>query len=151
MVQCETCGNEYDKAFVVTLAERSHTFDSFECAIHTSYLGTFVCSLSLQDRRTQCRSQRRNVLLRPLRTCEWRRRRTRPRLSDSIHRLDPFVHHGFGERSIVFRCNSITCFKQSDSLRMRTYAWRRSAGETRCDDRQTPLYGPRPSWLEGSY
>ena len=35
MAQCETCGNEYDKAFVVTLAGRSHTFDSFECAIHT--------------------------------------------------------------------------------------------------------------------
>ena len=25
MAQCETCGNEYDKAFVVTLAGRSHT------------------------------------------------------------------------------------------------------------------------------
>ena len=35
MARCETCGNEYDKAFVVTLAGQSHTFDSFECAIHT--------------------------------------------------------------------------------------------------------------------
>ena len=31
---CETCGNEYDKAFEITLAGQSHTFDSFECAIH---------------------------------------------------------------------------------------------------------------------
>ena len=33
MAQCETCGNDYDKAFTVTLAGASHTFDSFECAI----------------------------------------------------------------------------------------------------------------------
>jgi len=35
MAQCETCGNEYDKAFEVILQGRSHTFDSFECAIHS--------------------------------------------------------------------------------------------------------------------
>ena len=35
MAQCEVCGNEYDKAFQVTMAGGdSHTFDSFECAIH---------------------------------------------------------------------------------------------------------------------
>ena len=28
------CGNDYDKAFTVTAAGRTHTFDSFECAIH---------------------------------------------------------------------------------------------------------------------
>jgi phage terminase large subunit GpA-like protein len=33
MAQCETCGNEYDKAFQVVLANTSYTFDSFECAI----------------------------------------------------------------------------------------------------------------------
>lgn len=31
--QCETCGNEYDKAFVVRRGGEEHTFDSFECAI----------------------------------------------------------------------------------------------------------------------
>lgn len=35
MARCETCGNEYDKAFSVTVGGRSHIFDSFECAIHT--------------------------------------------------------------------------------------------------------------------
>ncbi|GAA5142298.1 hypothetical protein GCM10023213_28000 [Prosthecobacter algae] len=30
---CETCGNVYDKAFTVTLQGKTHTFDSFECAI----------------------------------------------------------------------------------------------------------------------
>lgn len=34
MAQCEVCGNEYDKAFEVTVAGARHTFDSFECAIH---------------------------------------------------------------------------------------------------------------------
>jgi hypothetical protein len=33
MARCETCGNDYDKAFQVTLNGTSHTFDSFECAI----------------------------------------------------------------------------------------------------------------------
>jgi Rieske Fe-S protein len=33
MKKCETCGNEYDKAFEVVKAGKSHTFDSFECAI----------------------------------------------------------------------------------------------------------------------
>ncbi len=34
MATCELCGNDYDKSFQVTMAGRSHTFDSFECAIH---------------------------------------------------------------------------------------------------------------------
>lgn len=34
MAVCETCGNDYDKAFTVTLQGATHTFDSFECAIH---------------------------------------------------------------------------------------------------------------------
>ena len=34
MPQCEVCGNEYDKAFDVTIGGETHTFDSFECAIH---------------------------------------------------------------------------------------------------------------------
>lgn len=32
--QCEVCGNQYDKAFQVVVQGKSHTFDSFECAIH---------------------------------------------------------------------------------------------------------------------
>lgn len=36
MAVCELCGNDYDKAFQVTLPSGDkHTFDSFECAIHT--------------------------------------------------------------------------------------------------------------------
>ena len=33
MGRCETCGNDYDKAFQVTLGGKQYTFDSFECAI----------------------------------------------------------------------------------------------------------------------
>ncbi len=35
MAQCEVCGNEYDKAFGVVVGGTKHTFDSFECAIHS--------------------------------------------------------------------------------------------------------------------
>ena len=34
MAVCEVCGNNYDKSFVVIVDNQSHTFDSFECAIH---------------------------------------------------------------------------------------------------------------------
>jgi hypothetical protein len=35
MAKCDVCGNDYDKAFQVVSAQgSSHTFDSFECAIH---------------------------------------------------------------------------------------------------------------------
>ena len=35
MARCEVCGNDYDKAFqVVTPGGGTHTFDSFECAVH---------------------------------------------------------------------------------------------------------------------
>jgi hypothetical protein len=34
MAKCEVCGNEYDKTIEITRDGESHTFDSFECAIH---------------------------------------------------------------------------------------------------------------------
>lgn len=33
-MKCEVCGNDYDKAMQVTIGGATHTFDSFECAIH---------------------------------------------------------------------------------------------------------------------
>jgi hypothetical protein len=33
-MQCSVCGNDYDKAFQVIVGGHTHTFDSFECAIH---------------------------------------------------------------------------------------------------------------------
>ena len=35
MAICEVCGNDYDKSFEITQGDESHTFDSFECAIHS--------------------------------------------------------------------------------------------------------------------
>lgn len=35
MARCEVCGNDYDKSFEVVAAGARHTFDSFECAIHS--------------------------------------------------------------------------------------------------------------------
>lgn len=34
MAACEVCGNDYDKSFDVMMDGETHTFDSFECAIH---------------------------------------------------------------------------------------------------------------------
>jgi hypothetical protein len=33
MARCSVCGNDYDKAFTVTLGGQTRTFDAFECAI----------------------------------------------------------------------------------------------------------------------
>jgi hypothetical protein len=33
MARCEVCGNDYDKSFQVVMRGRTHTFDSFECAV----------------------------------------------------------------------------------------------------------------------
>ena len=33
MPRCDTCGNDYDKAFQVVKDGKTYTFDSFECAI----------------------------------------------------------------------------------------------------------------------
>ena len=35
MARCEICGNDYQRAFQVIMAGKTHTFDSFECAIHS--------------------------------------------------------------------------------------------------------------------
>ena len=34
MAKCEVCGNDYHLSFEITTAGATHTFDSFECAIH---------------------------------------------------------------------------------------------------------------------
>lgn len=34
MPRCEICGNDYDKAMEISRGGETHTFDSFECAIH---------------------------------------------------------------------------------------------------------------------
>ncbi|MBI4500656.1 MAG: hypothetical protein HY700_05795 [Gemmatimonadetes bacterium] len=34
MARCDLCGNDYQRAFQITMAGRTYTFDSFECAIH---------------------------------------------------------------------------------------------------------------------
>ena len=55
MPQCETCGNEYDKAFQVTMGGETHTYDSFECAIHAlapvcEHCGIRIVGHGLEDK-----------------------------------------------------------------------------------------------------
>jgi hypothetical protein len=62
---CETCGNDYDKAFQVRLNGKDHIFDSFECAIQAlapkcPHCGTRVVGHGSRERR-------QDLLLRSLR------------------------------------------------------------------------------------
>ena len=47
MAQCEACGNEYDKSFEVVMNGRSHTFDSFECAIRALAPHCATCGMRI--------------------------------------------------------------------------------------------------------
>ncbi|MEX0808972.1 MAG: hypothetical protein WD044_09600 [Dongiaceae bacterium] len=33
MARCDVCGNDYDKPMQINVGGKTHTFDSFECAI----------------------------------------------------------------------------------------------------------------------
>ena len=54
MPVCETCGNDYDKAFELVMGGQSHTFDSFECAIQAlaptcAHCGTRIIGHGLEE------------------------------------------------------------------------------------------------------
>ncbi len=69
MAQCEKCGNDYDKAFTIEMGGRSHTFDSFECAIMAlapkcEHCGTRIIGHGLEEQgelycSAQCAAHRR--------------------------------------------------------------------------------------------
>jgi nitrite reductase/ring-hydroxylating ferredoxin subunit len=53
MAICEVCGNDYDGAMQITVDGKTHTFDSFECAIHAvaprcSHCGCTILGHGLQ-------------------------------------------------------------------------------------------------------
>lgn len=57
MATCETCGNDYDKAFTVTMGGDDHVFDSFECAIQSlaprcAHCGTRVIGHGVEQGET---------------------------------------------------------------------------------------------------
>jgi hypothetical protein len=47
MAKCDTCGNEYARAFEVTMDGRRYTFDSFECAVDKLAPRCQVCSVRI--------------------------------------------------------------------------------------------------------
>lgn len=55
MAKCEVCGNDYQRAFkVTTAAGKTHTFDSFECAVHKlapkcSHCGCMIIGHGIED------------------------------------------------------------------------------------------------------
>jgi hypothetical protein len=46
-MRCDSCGNDYDKAFQVTKAGKTFTFDSFECAIHKLAPACAMCGMRI--------------------------------------------------------------------------------------------------------
>jgi hypothetical protein len=64
MATCDVCGNDYDKAFRITQAGKTMTFDSFECAIHA--MAPRLPALPMSGHRPWCRGWRHYLLLRSL-------------------------------------------------------------------------------------
>lgn len=60
MPVCETCGNDYDKAFTLKAEGETHVFDSFECAIQAlapvcDHCGTRIIGHGIEaDERMFC-------------------------------------------------------------------------------------------------
>lgn len=46
MKKCDSCGNEYDKCFELSIQGRTYTFDSFECAIYKAAPRCEHCGVS---------------------------------------------------------------------------------------------------------
>lgn len=53
MATCDVCDNEYDKSFEVRMNGKSHTFDSFECAIHALAPTCAVCGVRVLGHGTE--------------------------------------------------------------------------------------------------
>lgn len=47
MAKCDSCGNDYDKAFKVMKDGKTFTFDSFECAIHRLAPSCAACGVRI--------------------------------------------------------------------------------------------------------
>ena len=88
MARCETCGNDYDKAFQVSMNGTTHTFDSFECAIHALAPTCENCGIRIVGHGLKGRHV---LLLRALRRGGRRHRIARP------HRCGGLTRHGPAE------------------------------------------------------
>jgi hypothetical protein len=58
MARCGHCGNDYDKAFELTIGGTTHVFDSFECAIHAVAPRCAHCAQAIRARTGQRPSER---------------------------------------------------------------------------------------------
>ena len=57
MARCDVCGNEYDKAFQVSMNGTTGTFDSFECAIERLAPRCAHCGLRILGHGVEARDQ----------------------------------------------------------------------------------------------
>ena len=57
MKTCETCHNEYDKTFDISIGGTTHTFDSFACAIHALAPRCMQCKVAIIGHGIEARGQ----------------------------------------------------------------------------------------------
>lgn len=57
MKTCETCHNEYDKTFDISIGGTTHTFDSFACAIHALAPRCAQCKVTIIGHGIEARGQ----------------------------------------------------------------------------------------------
>ena len=57
MKTCETCHNEYDKTFDISIGGTTHTFDSFACAIQALAPRCAQCRVTIIGHGTEARGQ----------------------------------------------------------------------------------------------
>jgi hypothetical protein len=57
MKTCETCHNEYDKTFDISIGGTTHTFDSFACAIHALAPHCAQCQVTIIGHGIEARGQ----------------------------------------------------------------------------------------------
>ncbi len=85
MAQCEVCGNDYHLSFEVIAEGQTHTFDSFECAIHKLAPDCAHCGCKIIGHGIEAKGV--VLLLRPLRPGPWHPGGGRPRIERPLLRL----------------------------------------------------------------
>jgi hypothetical protein len=57
MATCESCGNNYDKAFQIKIGGTTHTFDCFQCAIQLLAPRCSHCQVAIIGQGMEARGQ----------------------------------------------------------------------------------------------
>ena len=101
MAQCEVCGNDYHLSFEVIAEGQTHTFDSFECAIHKLAPDCAHCGCKIIGHGIEAKGV--VLLLRPLRPRPWRPGGGRPRIDGPLA-TSGFLRYRIGHNAVYLLC-----------------------------------------------